>query len=68
VTEKKAERAQELRERFLKITGYSERDIIGENPSTRVFVTSNGGKYVLSPKGTAVRTIQGPDAPQSTEG
>lgn len=58
------ERAAELKERFLKLTGYTEKDLLGFNPATRTFVTSNGGKYVLHPKGTSYRKLLGPDAPQ----
>lgn len=48
---------------FLKLTGYEESDVIGSNTSTRTFVTGNGGKYELSPKGTRVRVLSGPNPP-----
>jgi hypothetical protein len=48
---------------FLKSSGYRAADVIGSNEATRTFVTSNGGKYVLSPRGTKIRTLSGPLTP-----
>jgi hypothetical protein len=48
---------------FLKVTGYKESDIIASTESRRTFVTENGGKYLLSPKGSKVRVIAGPAYP-----
>lgn len=50
---------------FLKLTGYRKEDIWGYNRTTRVVVTSNGGKYVVSLKGTTVRRILGPETPKA---
>jgi hypothetical protein len=54
--------------KFLKITGYEASDILGSNAERRTFVTKNGGKYELSPKGTRVRVLSGPNPPSSEEG
>ena len=45
---------------FLAITGYKASDVIGSSADRRTFVTSNGGKYELSPKGKKVRVLSGP--------
>lgn len=60
-------KATKLRGAFLKLSGYKASDIVGENASTRTFVTGNGGKYVLSPKGTKLRILSGPNTPAMLE-
>ena len=51
-------------ERFLKLSGYRESDLTGYDAKARRFVTSNGGKYALSPSGKNIRTLSGPDYPK----
>jgi len=53
-----------VEQRFLKLSGYRASDVIGSNPKARRFITSNGGKYALSPNGKSIRTLSGPDAPK----
>lgn len=54
---------------FLRITGFRKSDVIGSSKTRRTFVTANGGKYELSPKGKKVRVLSGPTppGPESTE-
>ena len=56
-----------LRKNFLILTGYKVSDIIGFNEASRIFVTSNGGKYQLSKKGTQVKVLSGPNPPSLDE-
>jgi len=44
-------------EAFCKLSGYKSADIIGSNPTTRVFITSNGGKYALSASLKVLRSL-----------
>lgn len=49
---------------FLKLSGYKEADLIGSNEARRCFVTSNGGKYVVTKSGKGIRPdFTGPDYP-----
>jgi hypothetical protein len=50
---------------FLSRSGYDAADVEGHNEKTRVFVTSNGGKYVLTKD--SIRTISGPEYPKAVE-
>lgn len=52
---------------FLKVSGYRASDVLGSNAANRTFVTANGGKYLLSPKGTRLRVLSGPPYPNSQE-
>lgn len=51
---------------FCKRSGYSPEDVLAQNEKNRVFVTTNGGKYVLTASG--VRRILGPTTPKEKEG
>lgn len=51
---------------FLSRSGYTAEDVLAHNEKTRLFVTSNGGKYHLSPKGT-IRILKGPNYPKLDE-
>lgn len=48
---------------FLARSGYTAEDVLIHNPLTRVFVTSNGGKYQLAKNGS-IRKLKGPDFPK----
>jgi hypothetical protein len=48
--------------RFIKLSGYRERDVLGINDTTRVVVTSNGGKYTFTKSG--LRRLNGPPYPK----
>ena len=48
---------------FLEASGYKPSDILSQNDRTRIFVTSNGGKYQLMKSGK-VRRISGPAYPK----
>lgn len=50
-------------EAFLKRSGYKAADVDTHNPKTRVFATTNGGKYHLSKSGD-IRTLHGPPYPK----
>lgn len=57
--------SETVREEFLEITGYGDRDIIAFNPHTRFFVTRNGGRYQLTELGKVLH-LAGP-SPDPTE-
>jgi hypothetical protein len=59
----KAAKKGDLVAQFLKVSGYKEADVIGHSDERRTVVTSNGGKYEVSKKGTKLRKILGPDTP-----
>lgn len=61
------EKKNKHRAAFLKVSGYKSSDILGTNEDTRTFVTANGGKYVISPKGTKIRVLSGPATPAMLE-
>lgn len=48
---------------FLARSGYTASDVLVYSDRTRVFVTSNGGKYQLTNKG-GVRILKGPNYPK----
>lgn len=50
---------------FLKTSGYKEADILGSNYDRWTFVTTNGGKYVLSKNGKEITTVSGPPYPNT---
>ena len=52
---------------FLKLSGYKKDDVIGHHDGRRTVVTSNGGKYEVSPKGKRLRTLSGPSTPKELE-
>lgn len=54
-------------ERFIELSGYKKSDVVGHNDERRTVVTANGGKYELSPKGTKLRKLSGPDTPADRE-
>lgn len=54
-------------DRFLDLSGYEKSDVIGHNDERRTVVTSNGGKYEVSPKGKKLRTLSGPATPAELE-
>jgi hypothetical protein len=60
-------RGKKLLGNFLKLTGYTSKDVIAQNETARIYVTSNGGKYQLSAKGTQVKVLSGPLPPKATE-
>lgn len=60
-------RAKKLLTNFLKLSGYRAGDVTGSNEDRRTFVTSNGGKYQLSPKGTQLKVLSGPLPPKAEE-
>lgn len=64
---KASSKAESLRDRFLELSGYEDSDIIGANAERRTFVTSNGGKYEVSPKGKKLRRLAGPPTPVELE-
>lgn len=51
---------------FLSRSGYRESDVDGVNVRTRVFTTTNGGKYQILRNGT-VRRLYGPPIPKEAE-
>jgi hypothetical protein len=51
----------------LKVSGYKEAQVMGSSEARRTFSTDNGGKYLLSKKGTNVRVISGPPTPKQQE-
>lgn len=53
----------DLVDRFLELSGYEKKDVIGHSDERRTVVTSNGGKYQLSPSGKKIRVHAGPDTP-----
>lgn len=55
----------ELTNTFLKLSGYKAADISGSNQARRTFVTTNGGKYLVSKTGKALRHLLGPATPKS---
>lgn len=50
---------------FLSKSGYVQADVISHNERTRLFVTSNGGKYQLT-KTSGIRVLKGPNYPKAT--
>lgn len=54
-------------DRFLKLTGFDEDDVIGANADRRTFSTRQGGKYLLTKSGKQVRVISGPAYPKLRE-
>lgn len=61
---KKGSKKFDVRTKFLDLSGYEDRDVLAVNDSRRTVVTSNGGKYEVSPKGTRLRKLSGPDTPE----
>jgi len=61
--EKKPKKSFDLVDRFLELSDYERRDVNGFNVERRTVVTTNGGKYELSAKGTRLRKLSGPDTP-----
>lgn len=57
--------SETLREQFLELTGYGDRDILAFNPDTRYFLTRNGGRYQLTELGRIMH-LAGP-SPDPTE-
>jgi hypothetical protein len=57
--------AESLRRQFLEHTGYGDRDIVVFNPSTRIFLTRNGGRYQMTDLGKVLH-LAGP-SPDPTE-
>ena len=55
----------DLVDKFLELSGYKAGDVIGHSDERRTVVTSNGGKYEVSKKGTKLRKLAGPDTPAS---
>jgi len=53
---------ESLQIRFLKLSGYREKDIIGISEARRTVVTGNGGKYTFTKNG--LRTLSGPSYPK----
>lgn len=54
--------------RFLKLSGYEESDVIGSNEKRQTFVTDNGGKYtIVGKKKARVRVLGGPPTPVMIE-
>lgn len=51
-----------LQARFLKLSGYREKDIISINEARRTVATSNGGKYTFTK--TGLRRLLGPPYPK----
>jgi len=51
--------------KFLSASGYKATDVEAHNNRTRVFVTSNGGKYQLMKSGN-VRRLSGPAYPKES--
>jgi hypothetical protein len=47
-------------EKVAKAMGLKSSDVLSHNERTRVFTTSNGGKYQISKNGKSVRHLQGP--------
>lgn len=60
------EKKTNFRARAAKASGYDEAEIDTFNESTRVFATTNGGKYQLLKSGK-VRRLQGPRFPREVE-
>lgn len=52
---------------FLKLSGYSKRDITAFNREARTVVTSNGGKYKVSASGRQLKVLSGPQPPGAEE-
>jgi hypothetical protein len=52
---------------FLKLSHYKKEDVIGHHDGRRTVVTSNGGKYEVSPKGKRIRVLSGPETPATLE-
>lgn len=63
----KASKSFDLVERFLSLSGYDKGDVIGHSDERRTVVTSNGGKYEVSKKGSKLRKLSGPDTPADKE-
>jgi hypothetical protein len=59
----KAKKDFDLVDKFLELSDYEKKDVHGFSKERRTVVTTNGGKYEISPKGTRVRVLQGPDTP-----
>jgi len=57
--------SEAVREQFLELTGYGDRDIIAFNPTTGYFLTRNGGRYQLTELGKIMH-LAGP-SPDPTE-
>lgn len=55
---------EDLLTSFLKASGFKPSEVDGQNDRTRVFVTTNGGKYQLGKKNNTVRRISGPPYPK----
>ena len=51
-----------LADRFLKLSGYKEKDLIGVNTIRKTAATWNGGKYQFTKSG--LRTLSGPAYPK----
>ena len=56
--------ADKVEARFRQLTGYKSADILASNLKRKIWVTSNGGKYQMDPKGTKVRVLHGPPPPK----
>lgn len=54
-----------VRQEFLEVSGYGDRDILAYNPTTRFFITRNGGRYQLTDSGKILH-LAGP-SPDPTE-
>lgn len=65
-TNSKTEKASTSTDAFLKASGFKVTDILDSNPKTRVFVTNDGGKYRLTPKGRVLR-LSGPLFPKEVD-
>lgn len=63
----KASKKFDLVDRFIELSEYTKKDIIGSNESRRTVVTDNGGKYEVSVKGTKLRKLAGPDTPATRD-
>ena len=61
-----ASTADKVEARFRQLTGYKAGDILSSNLKRKIWVTSNGGKYQMDPKGTKVRVLQGPLPPKDS--
>jgi hypothetical protein len=64
-TPKKAIPKDALLVRFIKLSGYRERDVDKINQGRRTVLTTNGGKYVFTKNG--LRTLNGPKYPKEVE-
>lgn len=49
-----AQYVQDIKNRFLELTGYSKNDILAWNVQTRKFMTRNGGQYQLTEAGKII--------------